>query len=360
MENKQKPEEQSVKRTEIGTLGEFGLIEHLTKPFEYKHPETVIGIGDDAAVIANSGTKETLVSTDMLVEGIHFDLAYTPLKHLGFKAVSVNVSDIYAMNAVPKQITVSLAISNRFSVEALEEIYAGIQFACNHYEVDLIGGDTTSTLSGLVISVTAIGEAEPEAIVTRSGASVGDLIVASGDFGAAFMGLKLLEREKEVWKENPDMQPELEDEAYLIQRILQPYARKDAFETLQEMKVIPTAMIDVSDGLASELFHLSKANSVGIEIFEEQVPMHPNMEEQAKKFKVAPITAALSGGEDYELLFTIDPKDEKFFKNNPYFSIIGKTSPYQEGLRMHSKGGNTYPLKAQGWVHFSNPAEENQ
>jgi len=341
----------NTKRTDVNELGEFGLIDHLTKDFDNKNLSTVKAIGDDAAVIEN-GSLMTVVSTDMLVEGIHFDMMYTPLKHLGYKAVVVNLSDIYAMNAFPKQITVSLALSNRYSVEALEEIYAGIKQACKFYKVDLIGGDTTSSPKGLVISVTAIGQQERNKIVYRDGAKLGDLLCITGNLGAAYLGLQLLEREKQVYLANPGVKPDLEDQNYLIGRQLKPEARYDMIETFAKAELIPTSMIDVSDGLASEVFHLCKQSELGALVEESGVPIHPDAEMQAINFSMDPITCALSGGEDYELLFTVDPKDLEKVKYLPDIYIMGEMVEKSEGVKLHTKGGNIHEIKAQGWKHF--------
>lgn len=338
--------------TDVNTLGEFGLIEHLTRDFPKHQASTLKGVGDDAAVIDNGNGGCTLVSTDMLVEGIHFDLAYVPLKHLGYKAVVVNLSDIYAMNAFPKQITVSIALSNRFSVEALEELYAGIRMACEKYQVDLVGGDTTSSPKGLTISITAIGQGEKSRLAYRSGAKVGDLICITGDLGAAYLGLQLLEREKRIFLESPGVQPDLENQQYAIGRQLKPEARRDMIEVFQRVGLVPTAMIDISDGLASELFHICKQSQVGALIEESGVPMHPDAEMLALKFKLDPITCALNGGEDYELLFTIDPTDVDKVKFLPEIYIAGEIMRAADGIKLNTKGGNLHALKAQGWVHF--------
>ncbi len=338
-------------RTDVNLLGEFGLIEHLTLRNRTRHKSTVRSIGDDAAVLDYTGFQ-TVVSTDLLVEGIHFDLAYSPLKHLGYKAVVVNVSDIYAMNAVPKQITVSIAISNRFSVEALEELYAGIYAACETYDVDLVGGDTTSSPRGLLISVTAIGQGETDKLVYRSGAKVGDLICVTGDLGAAYLGLQILEREKQLFLDNPNIQPDLENQPYLIGRQLKPEARRDMIEAFAKAQLIPTAMMDISDGLSSELFHICKQSGVGALLEESGVPIHPEAQVTALKFKLDPITCALSGGEDYELIFTIDPKDIDKVKYLPDIYIAGEIVPKEDGIRLHTKGGKLHPLTAQGWKHF--------
>lgn len=343
--------EKQVKRTDVNVLGEFGLIDHLTKTTRLTNRSTKRGIGDDAAVIDNKGFL-TVVSTDALVEGIHFDVAYTPLKHLGYKAVVVNLSDIYAMNAIPKQITVSIALSNRYSVEALEELYQGIHLACKIYNVDLVGGDTTSSPKGLYISVTAIGQGEKEKLTYRDGAKVGDIICVTGSLGAAYLGLQLLEREKQVFLANPDMQPELEEHNYLIERQLKPEARKDMITLFAKNQLIPTAMIDVSDGLASELFHICKQSNVGAFVEESGVPIHPDAQVQAINFNMDPITCALSGGEDYELLFTIDPKDLDKVKYLPDIYIMGDIVEQKDGVKLHTKGGNIHAIKAQGWNHF--------
>ena len=339
------------KRTEIGQLGEFGLIEHLTKGFEIKQPTTVKGIGDDAAVIG-TGDPLTVVSTDLLIEGIHFDLMYFPPKHLGYKSVVVNLSDIYAMNAIPKQITVSIAISNRFSVEALEELYAGIKAACQYYNVDLVGGDTTSSNKGMIISVTAIGEAEKDKLTYRSGAKPGDLICLTGDVGAAYLGLQIMEREKQLFLSNPGIQPDLEEQKYLVGRQLKPEARRDMIEVFARAKLVPTAMIDVSDGVSSDLMHICKQSGVGAFIEETGVPIHEEAKLMALKFQLDPITCGLNGGEDYELLFTIDPKDLEKTKLLPDIFIMGEILDKKEGIKFHTNGGRIVDLEAQGWKHF--------
>ena len=338
-------------RTEIGSLGEFGLIEHLAKKNITVNPSTYKSIGDDAAVIDN-GDKLTVVSTDLLVEGIHFDLMYTPLKHLGYKAIVVNLSDIYAMNAQPKQVTVSIAISNRFSVEAVSEIYEGIYAACKAYNVDLVGGDTTSSPRGLVISVTAIGQGKKDTLVYRNGAKVGDIICISGDLGAAYLGLQILEREKQLYLDNPELQPDLEQQTYLVGRILKPEARKDIIEALKANGIKPTSMMDISDGLASELHHICTQSGVGAYIEETGVSIHPDAQMMAINFKLDPITCALSGGEDYELLFTIDPSDAEKLKYLPDIYMAGEIVPKEDGIKLHTKGGNVHPIVAQGWQHF--------
>ncbi len=340
------------KRTNVNEYGEFGLIEHLTKSFENHQESTIKGVGDDAAVIAGDGDWLTVVSTDMLMEGIHFDLMYTPLKHLGHKAISVNVSDIYAMNGVPEQVTVSIAISNRFSVEALEELYEGIKVACKEYGVDLVGGDTTSSMKGLAISVTAIGKAHKQKITYRNTAKVGDIICITGNVGAAYLGLQLLEREKQIFLENPDVKPNLDDQDFLVGRQLKPRARKDMIALFEQNGVVPTSMIDISDGVASEVFHICKQSNVGAILEESGIPLHPKTEEMAFNFKMDPATVALSGGEDYELLFTIKEEDLEKVKYMPDIYIAGEIVEKEEGINLHTKGGNIHALKAQGWKHF--------
>ena len=342
---------ENTKRTDVNQLGEFGLINHLTKNIRLQNSSSKKGIGDDAAVIDN-GQLQTVVSTDMLVEGIHFDLMYSPLKHLGYKSVVVNVSDIYAMNAIPKQITVSLALSNRFSVEALEEFYEGVQAACDRYNVDLVGGDTTSSPKGLYISITAIGQAAADKIVYRNTAKVGDIICVTGDLGAAYLGLQLLEREKQLYLSNPGVKADLEGQNYLVGRQLKPEARKDIIELFAKNKLVPTSMIDISDGLASEIFHLCTQSKVGAFIEEKGVPIHDDTQLMAIKFKLDPITCALSGGEDYELLFTIAPNDIDKVKFLPDLYIIGDIVAEKDGVKLHTTGGNIHPIKAQGWQHF--------
>jgi thiamine-monophosphate kinase len=340
----------NAKTTPISTLGEFKLIEHLTKNFIPQNPSTIKAVGDDAAVISFNH-KKTVVSTDLLAEGIHFDLMYMPLKHLGYKSIVVNLSDIYAMNARPKQVLVSLALSSRFTVEAVSEIYAGIEHACKVYGVDLVGGDTTSSQSGLVISVTAIGEALEENIVYRSGAKPGDLLCVSGDLGAAFLGLQILEREKKIWLEHPDVQPELGNE-YLIRRQLKPEARKDIVELFDELMLQPTAMLDVSDGLASDVLHLCKQSGVGCLIDEAKVPIAEDTYNTALELNFDPIICALNGGEDYELLFTIAPEDETKLADEMAVSIIGTITEAPNGAILKTKGGNLHQITAQGWKHF--------
>ena len=335
-------------RTSLSELGEFGLIEHLTKHFKITHSSTIKGVGDDAAVV-DFGNEMAVITTDFLVEGVHFDLSYMPLKHLGYKAVMVNLSDVYAMNATPKQITVSIAVSNRFPVEALEELYAGIKLAAEMYQVDVIGGDTTSSVSGLHISVTALGSAAGEDIVYRNGARANDLLVVSGDLGAAYMGFQILEREKEVFKVNPNSQPDLEPYSYLIERQLKPEARKDIIPLLKALGVKPTSMIDISDGLSSETIHLCKNSDKGVNLFEEKIPLDPAVISVCEEFNLDSTTIALSGGEDYELLFTIDQKDYDKIKGNPNFTVIGHITEPGEGMHLVTRANTKIPLIARGW-----------
>lgn len=339
-------------RTEIASLGEFGLIDYLTKNNETQLASTQLSIGDDGAVIDHFG-KQTVISTDLLVEGVHFDLLYTPLKYLGYKAVVVNLSDICAMMAVPTHITLAIGISNRFSVEALEEFYDGVYAACDHYKVDLIGGDTTTAHKGFFISVTAIGEVTPEKYVTRNTAQVHDLICVTGDLGAAYLGLQILEREKRIYLENPQVKPDFESHEYLIRRILRPEARLDVVEWLQEQNIQPTSMIDISDGLSSELLHICKGSKVGCTIYEEKIPISEEAKHMALQLNHAPSTCALSGGEDYELLFTIKQEDYEKIKQSINISVIGHITPLEAGMQLITPSGNTFPLKAQGWDAFS-------
>lgn len=338
-------------RTEIASLGEFGLIEHLTRENETRNVSTVLSIGDDAAVIDTFG-KQMVVTTDMLVEGVHFDLMYTPLKHLGYKAVIVNLSDIYAMNAEPTQITLSIAVSNRFSVEALDEFYEGVNLACERYGVDLVGGDTTSSQKGFVISVTAIGEVEENKFVTRSGAKENDLICVTGDLGASYLGLLLMEREKQIYVENPTIQPDFEQHTYIIERLLKPEARRKMIAWFKENNLTPTSMIDISDGLSSELLHICKQSEVGCTIYEEKLPIHEQTNEGAAKFGIAATTCALNGGEDYELLFTISPNDFDKVKECELLHIIGHITKPEEGSVLITNGNNRIELSAQGWNHL--------
>ncbi len=341
----------SQERTEIGSLGEFGLIDHLTKNIDLQNATTILGVGDDAAVIDHFG-KQTVITTDLLLEDVHFDLMYTPLKHLGYKSVVVNLSDIYAMNATPTQITISIGISNRFSVEALEEFYEGVYAACNKYGVDLVGGDTCSSKKGLVISVTAIGEVAPDKFVKRSTAKKGDLVCVSGDLGAAYVGLLFMEREKKIFLESPQVQPDLEGESYVIGRLLKPEARKDIVDFLSDAEIIPTSMMDISDGLSSEILHICKQSRLGCVLYEEKIPVHEEMKKAVFKFEMDPTACALSGGEDYELLFTIDPADYEKLVLNEQISVVGYMTEEEAGAKIITKGGNTHPIKAQGWVHL--------
>lgn len=336
------------KRTEISSIGEFGLIDRITKNVTLKNNSSLQGVGDDAAVINASGVTQ-LVSTDILVEGIHFDLSYSPLKHLGYKAVVTNLSDIYAMNAYPKQIVIALAISNRFSVEAIEELYKGVELACERYNVDLIGGDTTASTKGLIISVTVIGEQTEDKIVFRSGAKEGDLLCVSGDLGGAYVGLQLLEREKQIQLENPEIQVNLEKQKYIVERQLKPEARKDIIETLAKLNIVPNAMIDISDGLSSEIIHLCKKSNVGCQIEEGNLPIANETFDQINEFNLPPTTVALSGGEDYELLFAVDPKFEKEIENERDITIIGTFQDAIKGIKLHTKGDNYHDMIAMGW-----------
>jgi thiamine-monophosphate kinase len=344
-------EDKNTSKTPLVNLGEFKLIDHLTQSVKPQNKSTVLGIGDDAAIIDHSNNK-TLISTDLLLEGIHFDLSYMPLKHLGYKAVMVNLSDLYAMNAKPTQITVSIAVSNRFTVEALEELYTGINLACKNYKVDLVGGDTTSSTSGLMLSLTAIGNATQDRIVKRSGAQEHDLLVVSGDLGAAYTGLQVLEREKAVFKVNPNSQPDLTSYSYSIERQLKPEARKDIIELLEELDIIPSSMIDISDGLSSEILHLSKSSEVGFHVFEEKLPLDPEVNLICEEFKFNSTTAALNGGEDYELLFTIAQKDFDKIKNHPLLSVIGHVTEKNMGCQLITGLGHQIELTAQGWQSF--------
>jgi thiamine-monophosphate kinase len=334
--------------TDISSLGEFGLIEHLTKNIELQHASSVVGVGDDAAVIDHGG-KQIVVTTDLLIEGVHFDLMYTPLKHLGYKSVVVNLSDVYAMNATPSQITISLGISNRFSLEALEEFYEGVYAACEKYGVDLVGGDTSSSQKGFIISVTAIGEVVTDKFVKRSTAKKGDLLCVSGDLGAAYIGLLFLEREKKIFLESPGVQPDLEGESYVVGRLLKPEARKDIIEFFEKEKIVPTAMMDISDGLSSEILHICSQSNLGCVLYEEKIPISEESKNAAFKFEIDPTACALSGGEDYELLFTISQADyEKLLVSNE-ISVIGYMTSPEEGTKIITKGNHTHPITAQGW-----------
>lgn len=341
-------EDKTPHRTSLADLGEFGLIDRLTKGFEIHNPSTLKGVGDDAAVM-DFKNKKTVVSTDLLIEGVHFDLSYVPLKHLGYKSVVVNVSDIYAMNATATQITVSIAVSNRFPLEALEEFYAGIRLACERYKVDLVGGDTTSSTRGLIISVTAIGEAEASDLVYRNGAQPNDLVVLTGDIGGAYMGLQILEREKAVFQVNPNSQPDIEMYSYILERQLKPEARKDIPPLLKQLGVKPTAMMDVSDGLSSEILHICKQSGVGCRLYEDKIPLDPQVISTCEEFNLDSTTIALSGGEDYELLFTIAQADYDKIKGNPNFTVIGYITDKEEGVNLITRAGQFIPIIAKGW-----------
>ena len=341
----------SNERTEISSLGEFGLIEHLTKNIELQNASSIVGVGDDAAVIDHFG-KQTVITTDMLVEGVHFDLMYTPLKHLGYKSVIVNLSDIYAMNATPTQIVISLAFSNRFSLEAVDEFYEGVYAACDKYNVDLVGGDTTTSQKGFIISVTAIGEVSPDKYVKRSTARKGDLLCVSGALGAAYVGLLFLEREKKIFMESPGVQPDLEGESYVIGRMLKPEARKDIVEFFAQKEIIPTSMIDVSDGLSSEILHICKQSNMGCVLYEEKIPVAEEMKKAAFKFEIDPTACALSGGEDYELLFTIPESEYDKLVLNEEISVVGYMTEPELGANIITKGGSKHPITAQGWNHL--------
>lgn len=338
-------------RTEINSLGEFGLIEHLTKNIELQNASSLLGVGDDAAVIDHFG-KQTVVTTDLLVEGVHFDLTYTPLKHLGYKSVIVNLSDIYAMNAIPTQIVISIGISNRFSVEAVNEIYEGIYAACEKYGVDLVGGDTTSSQKGLIISITAIGEVAPDQFVKRSTAQKGDLLCVSGDLGGAYIGLLFLEREKKIFLESPGVQPDLEGETYVVGKLLKPEARKDIIEFFAKENIRPTAMMDISDGLSSEILHICKQSNLGCVLYEEKIPIADATRNAAFKFELDPTACALSGGEDYELLFTLPQAEYDKLVLNEQISVVGYMTEPEQGAHIITKGGSKHTITAQGWNHM--------
>lgn len=338
-------------RTEISALGEFGLIEHLTKNIEIKNASTILGVGDDAAVIDHFG-RQTVIASDMLLEGVHFDLMYTPLKHLGYKSIVVNLSDIYAMNAQPTQVLVNIGISNRFSVEALDELYEGMYAACERYDVDLVGGDTSTSKKGLVISVTAVGEVAPDKYVKRSTAKRGDIICCTGDLGAAYVGLLFLEREKKIYLENPNIQPDLEGEKYVIGRFLKPEARKDIIEFFETSGLTPTSMMDISDGLSSEILHICKQSNLGCVIYEDRIPINEDMRRAAFKFEIDPTACALSGGEDYELIFTLPATEHEKLVMNEEISVIGYMTDPELGRHLITKGGNKHELIAQGWNAF--------
>ena len=342
-------EDKNNPRTPISDLGEFGLIDHLTKNINLQQPTTLKGVGDDAAVISREAGMHEVVTTDMLVEGVHFDLGYMPLKHLGYKSVIINLSDVYAMNAKPTQITVSIAVSNRFPVEALEELYQGIYTACKLYQVDLVGGDTTSSQSGLIISVTALGEAKADELVYRDGSSENDLLVVTGDLGGAYLGLQVLERERQVFQVNPNSQPDLDAYTYLIERQLKPEARKDIPELLSKLEVKPTSMIDISDGLSSEILHLAKGADLGCVLYEDKIPLDPQVISTCEEFELDSTTVALSGGEDYELLMTISMEDFPKIKANPNLTVIGHISDKASGTQLITRAGQQVELIARGW-----------
>ena len=341
-------EDKNEENTSLSALGEFGLIKHLTDSIKLIHKSSIKGVGDDAAVL-QFDKKQVLVTTDLLVEGIHFDLSYMPLKHLGYKAVMVNLSDVYAMNGEATQITVSIAVSNRFPLEAIEELYAGIHLACKNYKVDLVGGDTTSSTKGLLISITALGEVDKKDVVYRNGAKQSDLLIVTGDLGAAYLGLQVLEREKQVFQANPGAQPDLESYTYLVERQLKPEARKDIPGLLKILEVKPTAMIDISDGLSSEIIHICKQSNVGCNLYEDKIPLDPQVIAACEEFKLDSTTIALSGGEDYELLFTIDASDYPKIKANPNFTVIGHMTEKNEGMHLITRANQKVELKAQGW-----------
>ena len=344
-------EDKNQSKTALSSLGEFGLIEHLTTQFKINNKSTITGIGDDAAILNFKG-ESVVVTTDFLVEGVHFDLSYMPLKHLGYKAVVVNLSDVYAMNAMASQITVSIAVSNRFTLEAMEALYQGIQTAAKTYGVDVVGGDTTSSISGLTLSVSAIGHVKTSKVVKRNGAKSNDLLVISGDIGAAYLGLQVLEREKEVFKVNPKNQPELERYSYIIERQLKPEARKDIVTLLNDLKVQPTSMIDISDGLSSEVIHLCKQSGVGCDLYEEKIPLDPQVISTCEEFNIDSTTIALSGGEDYELLMTISQADYPKVKGNPNLTVIGHITEKASGIHLVTRAQEKIPLVAQGWNGF--------
>ncbi|MDF2191043.1 thiamine-phosphate kinase [Paraflavitalea sp. CAU 1676] len=340
-------------RTEINDLGEFGLIDHLTKNIELQNVSSILGVGDDAAVIDHFG-KQTVVSTDMLIEGVHFDLSYTPLKHLGYKSVVVNLSDIYAMNATPTQLTMSVGFSNRFGLDALDEFYEGVYAACEKYGVDLVGGDTCTSQKGFIISVTAIGEITPDTFVKRSTAQKGDLLCCTGYLGAAYVGLLFLEREKRIYLENPKIQPDLEGESYVIGKLLKPEARKDIIEFFAESDIRPTSMMDISDGLSSEILHICQDSNLGCRLYEDKIPIAEEMKRAAFKFEIDPTACALSGGEDYELLFTLPQSDYEKLVLNEQISVIGYMTDAEEGTKIITKGGGLHNITAQGWNAFKN------
>ena len=348
-------EDKNPQRTPLSELGEFKLIEHLTEHFKVTQKSTIKSIGDDAAVLS-FGKKQVVVSTDLLVEGVHFDLSYVPLKHLGYKAIVVNLSDIYAMNAKATQVTVSIAVSNRFPLEALEELYAGISTAAKLYDVDVVGGDTTSSTSGLIISVTAIGEVDKDNVVLRSGAKPNDLLVVTGDLGGAYMGLQILEREKEVFKVNPNNQPDISMYTYIVERQLKPEARKYIIELLKELKVKPTSMIDISDGLSSDVIHLCKQSKVGVDVYENKIPLDPQVISTCEEFNIDSTTIALNGGEDYELLMTVSQEDFPKIKGNPNLTVIGYITDEDKGMHLVTRAEEKIPIIAKGWNSLKNQA----
>jgi thiamine-monophosphate kinase len=345
-------EDKNQQRTPLSELGEFKLIDHLTKNFKIKQKSTIKGIGDDAAVLEFK-SKKIVITTDLLIENVHFDLSYMPLKHLGYKAIMVNLSDVYAMNANATQVTVSIAVSNRFSLEAMEELYAGIEMAAKIYNVDVVGGDTSSSTTGLIISVTAIGEITSEDVVYRNGAKPNDLLVVTGDLGGAYMGLQVLEREKQVFKVNPNNQPDLEPYTYIIERQLKPEARKDIVKLLKDLKVKPTSMIDISDGLSSETIHLCKQSGVGVELYEDKIPLDPQVISTCEEFNIDSTTIALNGGEDYELLMTVSQEDYPKIKANPNLTVIGYITEKERGMHLITRGKASIPLIAKGWNALS-------
>ncbi|RGN43943.1 MULTISPECIES: thiamine-phosphate kinase [unclassified Bacteroides] len=344
---------QETNRTEISTLGEFGLIKHLTQGIEFKNSSTKYGVGDDAAVLEYPD-KQVLVTTDLLMEGVHFDLTYVPLKHLGYKAAIVNISDIYAMNGTPRQMTVSIALSKRFCIEDMEEFYAGLRLACNLHNVDIVGGDTTSSLTGLAISITCIGEADKDKVVYRNGAKETDLICVTGDLGAAYMGLQLLEREKTVFKGEKDAQPDFAGKEYLLERQLKPEARGDIIQKLSELNIKPTAMMDISDGLSSELMHICTQSNAGCRVYEEHIPIDYQTAVMAEEFNMNLTTCAMNGGEDYELLFTVPIADHEKVSAMEGVKLIGHITKPELGCALITRDGQEFELKAQGW----NPLKE--
>lgn len=340
-------------RTEVSSYGEFGLIHHLTKNIELQNASSILGVGDDAALIDHFG-KQTVVTTDLLIEGVHFDLSYTPLKHLGYKSIVVNLSDVYAMNATPTQVTLSIGISNRLSVEALEDFYEGALAACTRYGVDLVGGDTSSSQKGFIISVTALGEVAPDKAVKRSTAGKGDLLCCSGDLGAAYLGLLFLEREKKIFLEHPGVQPDLENESYVIGRLLKPEARHDIITFFEQADILPTSLMDISDGLSSEILHICEKSGMGCLLYEEKLPIAEDTRQAAYKFQIDPTACALSGGEDYELLFTVRQEDYDKMKDSALVHIIGHITEAASGAHIITKGGQSHPITAQGWNALRN------